>query len=143
MWCFEFLESDGSICDHRLTKGVWLIRLALAEHSPPTFVDSRLIIEDARPLARSSKPAPPSEPPEASTQSIPGRLSLNIEPTGSSSQKPKPSIEIRIKTPSQQLVAPFKGWNRSNEPLGLKDISEPLSKSLMGNSLQFECVEST
>ena len=105
--------SDGKIGDSRYEKGAWLIRLALMEHSPATWIDSHLLIDEPRTSPRGKR------------------------------EKPKPTIELRLKTSSSEQLAPPPRWNHNVAVV--TELFVPLSKSLMGNSLQFEyvCLDQT
>ena len=135
MWRLRFVEHDGVSRDAgwNYTKGAWVVELSLMEHSPPTYIDSHLLIADARTLPTPS-PKPPSTPLPPSG-SMPGNLSLT---KNTDSSKPKPTIELRIKTTNAQQLAPR---SRSRTEASLVDsLHVSLSKNSMANSLQFEYV---
>ena len=122
MWRLRFLEADA----HGVDKGAWFVSLALMEHSPSTFLDSHLLINDVW----------PHSPSKASTPSISSKSPKSLF----SSPEPKPNqpIELRLKTAGEQLTAPvFAGAHQVGY---CPEICVPLSKSPMGHSLQFECV---
>lgn len=137
MWRLQFIESDGIQEDRPCDKGTWFVRLSLMENSPPTYIDSHLLISDARvpstPLPESSPVSPATSDPMAS---MPGRL---LFPSQSKDpNKLKPTIELRIKTNGSSQLAPVP---KSREDASfVHSLAVPLSKSLMGNSLQFEYV---
>ncbi|GJE98197.1 hypothetical protein PsYK624_144200 [Phanerochaete sordida] len=116
MWCLAFLESDGISCSAG-EKGAWVVSLSLMEHSPPTWIDSHLLIDDTR-----GAPSTPSSS-KASAKSF----------MGMPASKAPPQIELRLKT-SSQLAPP--SANRHHD--FVRDISLPLRKSPMGDSLQFD-----
>lgn len=59
IWKFSFFISDRAVYGGQWhDKGVWLVALSLLEHSPPTWLDSRLIIEDARSSETTAKLKP-------------------------------------------------------------------------------------
>ncbi|EKM53705.1 uncharacterized protein PHACADRAFT_148472 [Phanerochaete carnosa HHB-10118-sp] len=118
MWCLKFLESDG-ISYHMAEKGAWVVSLSLMDHSPPTWIDSHLLIDDTR-----RQPGTPSSS-KASAKSI-----IN----GVLENKSMPQIELRLKTSGEQL-APLE-LNRQHD--FDRHISVSLSKSQMGHSLQFD-----
>ena len=95
------------MADFRYEKGAWLVRLTLLEHSPPTWDEAHLLVDDPRTTPREKK------------------------------EKPKPTIELPIKTGSEQLAPPPR-WNDTTAVV--MELYTPLSKSLLGNSLQYECV---
>lgn len=93
-------------------EGKWLVTLSLLEHSPPTWIDSRLLVEDPQTLSKS----------DASRSNTPSIMRK------SSSSKLKPTIELRIRTNTSQL-----------QPHGYaSEIGASLDDSLMGSSLQYE-----
>ncbi|EPQ55394.1 hypothetical protein GLOTRDRAFT_76794 [Gloeophyllum trabeum ATCC 11539] len=65
-----------------LKPGSWLVSLEILEHSPPTWIDSRLVIRESR---YSSPPETPSTPPGGKA-------------------KAKPSITLRLKSSTQLYV---------------------------------------
>jgi len=119
-------------------EGSWCISLSLQESSPPTHLDSRLLISEASipNLSPSRTSSPESSPalefPSSSLSSphspfqphIPGNLlSLKLS-------KAKPTIFIRLKTSTRQLQAAAK-----SSP-GYQ-IVEPFEKSLTASKLQY------
>ena len=118
MWRLEFsIAPDKGYGECR--PGSWCISLSLLETSPPTWIDSRLIIPEATsPLADHSSDY--SNPP-------PSASSLFRLPATAS--KPKPAIELRLQS-SEQLEAPRKGQSP-------KRIIVMLQESLMGANLQY------
>ncbi|KAI0683997.1 hypothetical protein BC835DRAFT_1392290 [Cytidiella melzeri] len=139
MWRLQFAEFDAahSSFDANYTKGTWLVELSLMEHSPPTYIDSHLLISDARfpPTSPSPYTAPPTNPAADTMSSMPGKLLLS---PGTESRKPKPTIELRIKTSnSQQLVPQSRSISRHDQSF-VDTLHVPLNKNPMGNSLQFD-----
>ncbi|TCD61627.1 hypothetical protein EIP91_008151 [Steccherinum ochraceum] len=92
------------------TTGKWLVALTLLEHSPPTWIDSRVLIED--PLSGALRSDSPANPIHSSSRSA----------------KPKPTIELRVRSQVMQLQS------HGHHSL----IGASLDDSLMGNSLQYE-----
>ena len=138
MWRLRFLIADTihARVDRNYTKGAWLVELSLMEHSPPTYIDSHLLIADARtlpPLLPSSTTTTSSE----SMVSMPGNLFSRS--TDAVSSKPKPTIELRIKTSNSQQLAPH-SKSRHESASFVDALYVPLGKNTLGNSLQFECV---
>ncbi|THH18334.1 hypothetical protein EW146_g2643 [Bondarzewia mesenterica] len=143
LWCLSFFISPNGA--HGYRPGSWLISLTLLEHSPPTWIDSRLIVaEPSRPqttsVSNDSSSSPfPSTPSRLSLP--PFRLSGLLPPPqhpsrdpsprmSTRSQKPKPTINLRIKSGSKELVP---------KPLGgPHEIVVPLEDSTMGANLQYE-----
>ncbi|KAI0941503.1 hypothetical protein AcW1_003378 [Taiwanofungus camphoratus] len=128
LWSLKFIvaSADDDQLRHRVTPGTWVVMLSLWEQSPPTWIDSRLIIEEARstpsPAPRSlanasapSSPSPPPPPPQS----------------GETQGKPKPNISLRMKTGSWQLAP------RGTGPRDEQAIVVSLKDSLMASSLQY------
>lgn len=115
-----------------LRPGTWCVTLTLLEHSPPTWIDSRLLIADSGDpsndsLLDSTPPTTPSGSPSLTS------LPFSTSPS-SPSRKPKPTISLRLKC-SEQLI-PAEGARRhprNAQPV----IVAPLEDSLMGASLQY------
>ncbi len=137
MWRLRFVVADPTQTRHNRNypKGTWLVELSLMEHSSPTYIDSHLLIADARTLP-SFAPSPSTSPTLDSTVSMPGNLFSRSTDTVTS--KPKPTIELRIKTSSSQQLAPH---SKSRHESSFVDaLYVPLNKNAMGSSLQFEYV---
>lgn len=118
LWSFKFFvvqAHDARVDRNRQAPpvGTWALALSLMEHSPPTWIDSRLVIEEARPV-----------PPDPSTS--PG----SAPKAQDSKSKPKPTISLRLKSGSAQLTALGRGYFNNI-------ISVSLEDSLMANSLQY------
>ncbi|PCH35648.1 hypothetical protein WOLCODRAFT_107631 [Wolfiporia cocos MD-104 SS10] len=110
LWSLKFLVAAANNIHLRpiATPGTWIVTLSLLEHSPPTWVDSRLLIEDASAAA-------------ATASAFPGRPS----------SRPKPTIALRLKTGAAQLVA-----DRSADQLiaaSFKDTSAANSLTYQGS----------
>lgn len=147
MWCLAFLDSPGT---RQYAKGTWLVSLSLMEHSPSTFVDSRLLIPAPAALSSSSSlppslspslsPCPSSAPSPAPDASPPPRAPPGAFPALSAlvcadaRSKAPPAIELRLKTGAAPL------WPAPAPDGGCAELCVPLGKSALGNSLQFECV---
>lgn len=114
MWKLVFFIAQ----DHRdgPRPGSWCISLSLLENSPPTWIDSRLIIPEPAPAV-----SPELSP--LSTSSPLRRAKTKL--------KPKPTIIIRLKS-SQQLVA-------ASTPSRVQATSVVVSleDSMMGSGLQY------
>ncbi|KAF9486995.1 hypothetical protein BDN71DRAFT_1485397 [Pleurotus eryngii] len=107
-----------------LRPGTWCVTLALLEHSPPTWIDSRLLIADSGDpfddsLLDSTPPTTPSGSPSLTS------LPFSASPS-SPTRKPKPTISLRLKCSEQLIPA-------TAQPV----IVAPLEDSLMGASLQY------
>lgn len=109
----------------------WVVTLGILEHSPATWIDSRLLIE---------------EPPQHFTGSAPATSWFNRFPTSQEqssnhdeqnvSRKPKSTISLRLKTGSTQLIAQAPHSSRSSG----WDIVVELEDSLLASNLQYESV---
>jgi hypothetical protein len=62
MWCIRFHIITEEGASNRRRPGAWAVSLSILEHSPPTWIDSRLIIRDLsgrpRQLPSPSLPSP-------------------------------------------------------------------------------------
>ena len=110
------------------TSSKWFLGLYILEHSPPTWVDSRLIIDEPPPLPPTSSTPAPSliDAPIPSTSHTPQRGRLT---------KPKPSISMRLR-PAHELY-PI----RNEKPSSASDmfgISVALDDNSLASSLQYE-----
>ncbi|KAI0785746.1 hypothetical protein C8Q75DRAFT_722319 [Abortiporus biennis] len=121
IWEFKFLvlEKNDTIGGRLCQSGSWLINLSLLEHSPPTWIDSRLIIEDSRggytsPVTENHSPTTPTSP----SAETPSKL--------------RPTISLRLKSGAEQLAPPQSTYQSRRE------IVASLDDSLMGKSLQYE-----
>jgi hypothetical protein len=119
MWCLSFSITPSS---------QWVVTLAILEHSPATWIDSRLIIEE-----------PPQPPAPATT--MPASLIdawIPEQPSPSSRRtkrsKPKPTISLRLKSGHFQLTP------LASHSAGQSEIVVALEDSMMGPSLQYELV---
>ena len=109
--------------------GSWCISLSLMETSPPTYINSRLVISavQSSPLPNSSSSTDPPSPKRG--PSSPFRTSSNPL------NKPKnPDISIRLKSREQLEVA--RGRHYSG-----RQIVIALEESLAGSNLQYGWVE--
>ncbi|CAL1711671.1 unnamed protein product [Somion occarium] len=114
IWQLRFLslERKESHGGKSFEKGRWVVTLALLEHSPPTWIDSHLVINDSTVIPNA--PVVPYFP-----------SAYQGKPT-----KRVPTVQLRLKTGSDQLFAPSS--NHSS------DICVPLDETPLGNSLQFD-----
>ena len=124
--------------------GSWVVRLALLSQSPPTAIDSRLVIEDPRSrspdalqqlasytgLPTSLFEAVMAGDDESATPASPSSPSTSAS---TSQTRPKPRIELRLKS-REQLTAP-KRWEPSSQ------VVVALEESGLANSLQFKYVD--
>ncbi|KAI0653341.1 hypothetical protein C8Q70DRAFT_641850 [Cubamyces menziesii] len=151
LWLLRFLvakQSDSRLGYQHMRAGSWVVALSLLPHSPPTWIDSRLVIEDPRsrtaqsPISTSAS-AFPSLPSSQSSSGPPTSLSEAVE--GMVQQvaresegplawrdKPKPKIELRIKR-SEQLTAPTSPWSTCHPVIAVS-----LEEDVRANSLQFK-----
>ncbi|KAI0774920.1 hypothetical protein BD413DRAFT_690593 [Trametes elegans] len=133
MWALRFFvatQADRRTGYQYMRVGSWVVCLSLLPHSPPTWIDSRLVIEDPR--ARTHPPPEPHPssvgPPSSLLEAVEGMLQQDSE-SSHASARPKPMIELRMKR-AEQLTAPssMRSTNMSVIPVSLED--HPLGRSL-------------
>jgi hypothetical protein len=135
MWCLAFSVASDDRPSTGPRSGAWCLSLSLFEHSPPTWIDSRLLIKE--PFRVSSPPSPAlidAPTPEVTSPSLPSPLL----PVRNGRFKPKPTITLRLKSGNAQLTPPSSaspGRNRDHDRQSQIVIS--LDDSLMGSSLQY------
>jgi hypothetical protein len=117
MWRLEFLIVSETGLDHYLP-GSWCIALSLLETSPPTWIDSRLIIPQA---------TSPSSDHHSDHGNTPVSASSRFK-LPSNTSKPKP-IELRLQS-NKQLETSRKGVPPNRIMVMLQDSS-------MGANLQY------
>ena len=110
----------------------WTVSLAILEHSPATWIDSRLIIEEPPQYVTAgtptgamswfSRPKSPEESPEEPANVL---------------RRPKSTISIRMKTAREQLTAPTLRY-----PYPGGEIFVEFEESITAASLQYELVVS-
>ncbi|KAF5364686.1 hypothetical protein D9758_005607 [Tetrapyrgos nigripes] len=94
MWRLAFKVSQNTrLHSHQPRMGLWCISLSLMENSPPTPVDSRLIIHDA--ISSNS-----------STSLLDSPASPSLAASLSSSSRAQKPLSIRIKSGQQDLIPP-------------------------------------
>jgi hypothetical protein len=122
MWCLSFNITPSSR---------WVVTLSILEHSPPTWIDSRLIIEEPpqRPAPVAPIPSLLIDAPIAEQPAAPSRSQANKK-----RGKPKPTISLRLKSGNTQLT-PFRPQSQNKV-----EIEVALEDSQMGTSLQYEWV---
>ncbi|KAG1895316.1 uncharacterized protein F5891DRAFT_674503 [Suillus fuscotomentosus] len=104
IWSLTFFSSpspspfSSSPSTHGAGSGPWQVALSLMEHSPPTFVDGRLIIDVFRPLSSSISDLLSSE---SSSPAHSRYSSLPSTPVPTSPTQAKPSV-----------IIPFRSTNR-------------------------------
>jgi hypothetical protein len=129
MWCLSFAIATDTPKRTGVKPGSWCITLSLLEHSPPTWIDSRLLIEEPR--------RPPS--PKKLLDDLPSPLSIFGQ---NAKLKPKPTISLRLKTGNAQLIAPSESTSSFMSQCDPQnEISVSLDDSMMGAGLQYEWVE--
>ena len=127
MWKLEFsIANGGQHADPR--PGSWCISLSLLENSPPTWIDSRLLVQE--PDTTSPLPSPDKQSPTSH-----GRSASSPFVFGASRPRAKPTISIRLKS-TQQLFALRPHQTQSKVVVSLED-------SLMGSSLQYAYASSS
>lgn len=149
MWRLQFAITAGSNSSGPRRPGSWCISLALLENSPPTWIDSRLIIPEPSPTSASPSLSPsslpssphhiapldiPRTPPPLSPPSPAGLLSGFAALTGAATPKPRPTISLRLKS-DKQLATPLSSGRRNYNVD--TEIVVALEDSLMGSSLQY------
>jgi len=102
LWCLNFLvASETNSMYSGPPAGSWCISLSLQESSPPTHVDSRLLILEA--LSSPSNPVSQPDTPPSSA------ISFSLSPSRSTKRsKSKAVIIVRLQTSIQQLESPRK-----------------------------------
>ncbi len=129
MWELSFIVAgdhwDRRFGHRRVKQGTWAVKLALLPHSPPTWIDSRLVIEDPRvrgrpDLAQNSSSGPPTS-----------LLEAVLSQGESSETKARPPIEVRLKA-REQLTAQSRGAHADNMVLVL------LEENALAHGLQFK-----
>jgi hypothetical protein len=103
IWSLTFFSSPSPSpssrpLSTRAGSGPWQVALGLMEHSPPTFVDGRLVIETFSPLSSSIPDSLSSESSSPTHQSYP---SLPSTPVPTSPTQAKPPVVIRLKSTNQ------------------------------------------
>lgn len=105
IWSLTFFSPPATT---RTAVGTWQVALCLLEHSPPTFIDSRLVIDLPPPLSNLSSAdgsqasdlislsPPPEDPSSPATRSFPH----SSPPSHKSKSKSKASqtIDVRLKS---------------------------------------------
>ncbi|KAH9949313.1 hypothetical protein B0H21DRAFT_820304 [Amylocystis lapponica] len=109
LWALSFLvlasSHDVRVPHQRHPPGTWLVALALLEHSPPTWIDSRLIIEEPA-------DAPPAHP----------------------KPRPKPTISLRLTRPAQLTAPAYRGRRNDAIVVSLGDSLMANSLQYNGSS---------
>ena len=101
--------------------GPWAVMIQMMEQSPPTHLDSRVVIKE-----------PEKEPQSPSTATPPPNRGLASFLT-SSSPKTNPPIEFRLKTGMMELSAVRAGRRADNS----QRVQVLFTDSAQGNSLQY------
>jgi hypothetical protein len=144
LWSLTFsIASARSSCHGHVDaqkQGSWLVTLCLLEHSPPTWIDSRLTIPAPSPPPRPHTPT--SSPFETSRPEPPApRSRTSSGSVRSSSSASKPPICIRLQSGSRQLVANTASTSSFERKQGHDRIVASLEDGhIMGRSLQYAYV---
>ncbi|RPD57846.1 hypothetical protein L226DRAFT_540186 [Lentinus tigrinus ALCF2SS1-7] len=111
----------------RVKSGSWAIKLALLPHSPPTWIDSRLVIEDPGVRGQAaSTTSSRSGPPTSLLEAI-------LAPTESpETKKARPPVEVRLKG-RDQLTAPSYWTPNIDSAM----VVVPIEDNTLANGLQF------
>jgi len=130
MWRLSFFVAREPRHPGDPPAGSWCISLSLLETSPPTYIDSRLIISEAKSSQLPNSPSS-TEPPSPKRGPVsPFRTSSNPL------TKPKnPPISIRLKSRDQLEASRDHHHHR-------RRIIVALEQSLAGSNLQYGWVES-
>ncbi|KAJ7170494.1 hypothetical protein C8R43DRAFT_1085457 [Mycena crocata] len=108
MWRLSFhVSTQEHRRPHLPPPGTWYVSLSLLENSPPTWIDSRLLV-----------PAPPES--AAMEPSGPGFASGFFGP---GKPRPRPTLSVRMKA-TEQLRAPGRGPTHRNRVIVLLDGAE-------------------
>ena len=102
--------------------GPWAVRMHMMEQSPPTHLDSRIIIKEP---AKEPLNPPPAAPPN--------RGLASFLTSSSSSPKSTPPIESRLKSSAMELTAVRAG----RKPEYSQRVQALFTDSVEGNSLQY------
>lgn len=138
LWALKFYIASCESKSYRPGEpGSWNVSLTLLEHSPPAYIDSRLVIEEVQssPTSASTEspvaaPTVETPPPPTPAQSLPGDYLSRLSCVSNG----KPTISIRLKCNNMQMKP------QPNAPKDESTIFTPFQKSLMANSLQYEYV---
>ncbi|KAI0752819.1 hypothetical protein C8Q80DRAFT_1148406 [Daedaleopsis nitida] len=137
LWELAFLvvkQGDTRFGHKQPSAGSWVVKLSLLPHSPPTWIDSRLVVDDPRapdsPVPGVSSPAS-SGPPTSLLEAI-ARMSREEVPQA---PKAKPPIVLRIRA-REKLTAPLTSSSRDDMPM-ISAISVPLQENRLADGLQF------
>jgi len=102
--------------------GPWAVMIQMMEQSPPTHLDSRIIIKE-----------PEKELPPPSPAITPNRGLASFLTSSSTSPKPNPPIEFRLKTSAAELTAVRAGRRADYS----QKVQVLFTDSAQGNSLQY------
>jgi hypothetical protein len=102
--------------------GPWAVRMHMMEQSPPTHLDSRIIIKEPEKEPLNPPPAAP-----------PNRGLASFLTSSSSSPKSTPPIEFRLKSSTMELTAVRAG----RKPEYSQRVQALFTDSAEGNSLQY------
>ncbi|KAM5537909.1 hypothetical protein V8D89_008385 [Ganoderma adspersum] len=151
LWELSFIvaktDYDSRLGYGNFKAGSWVVRLLLLPHSPPTWIDSRLVIEDPRAHGQDPGPSPSPSSSSYSSPSLPfggGPSSIlqailagdsdampSTSPstsTPSTRAKVKPRVELRLKA-REQLTSGK--WDHNSK------VVLALEENALANSLQF------
>ncbi|KAH9851143.1 hypothetical protein C2E23DRAFT_733600 [Lenzites betulinus] len=138
MWMLKCLvvkeQWDSRIGHQHIRAGSWVVVLSLLPHSPPTWIDSRLVIEDPRTRTHPTPAPDPAVPgpPTSLRDAVEGMFQYDAQNATAPSSKPKPKIEMRMKR-SDQLIAPT-----SMRTTNFSVITASFEENALANSLQFK-----
>ncbi|KAF9524749.1 hypothetical protein CPB83DRAFT_773328 [Crepidotus variabilis] len=135
MWKLAFYIAPPPKWHSDPVEGSWCISISLLENSPPTFLDSQILIRVVPETAASPLPSPsqlvtqgesPSTlPPTSPLSQFSSALLSSTRPS-----RPDPTISLRLKTSHEQLEAPGKRTPGKN-------VMVTLETSLLASKLQY------
>ncbi|KAJ7446715.1 hypothetical protein FB451DRAFT_1355035 [Mycena latifolia] len=109
MWRLSFnVSTQEHRRPHLPPPGTWYASLSLLENSPPTWIDSRLLV-----------PAPP----QSATLESPSGPGFASGLFGPGKPRPRPTLSVRMKA-TEQLRAPGRGPSHRNRVIVLLDGAE-------------------
>ncbi|KAF9647720.1 hypothetical protein BDM02DRAFT_3097695 [Thelephora ganbajun] len=118
IWKLRFYVTKDEM---RHQPGPWAIMIQMMEQSPPTHLDARVVIKE-----------PEKEPPSPSSPTPPNGILASLL-TSSSSPKPNPPVEFRLKTGMMELTAVRTGKKTDYS----QRVQALFTDSVQGNSLQY------
>ena len=119
IWKLRFYVTKNDVTQQ---PGPWAVMIQMMEQSPPTHLDSRIIIKE-----------PEKELPSPQPATTPNRGLASFLTSSSTSPKPNPPIEFRLKTSATELTAVRAGRRADYS----QKVQVLFTDSAQGNSLQY------